>query len=101
MLCLGYPLARQPVRSIAAWKVVKCRVGITRKLRPYDLRHAFATYTLAGGADIGAVAALMGHKSPSMILRVYQYVQYQQLFDAVHRVHLVFKLPEFEISVTA
>lgn len=77
----------RPMRSIAAaWRTAKRAAGITRRLRPYDLRHAFATYALAGGADIGSVAVVMGHRSSAMILRVYQHVQHQQLRDAVNRV---------------
>lgn len=48
--------------------------GITRRIRPYDLRHAFATEAIAGGADIGTVASLMGHANPVMLLKHYQYI---------------------------
>ena len=91
------------VRSVAAaWKTAKKKAGITRRLRPYDLRHAFATYALAGGADIGAVAAVLGHKNPIMILRIYQHVQTQQLREAVLRVPITFKLPHgMELPVAA
>lgn len=64
----------RPVKSIkTAWKTCKRNAGITRRLRPYDLRHAFATYALDGGADIKAVADNMGHSDPSMILKHYQH----------------------------
>ena len=59
------------------------RAGIKRRIRPYDLRHAFATYALAHGADIGAVSRIMGHTDASMILRVYQHVQETQKRQAV------------------
>ena len=74
----------RPVRSVAAaWSTTKRRVGITRPLRPYDLRHAFANYSLAGGADPGSVATIMGHTDTAMIFQVYQHVQDQQMIDAV------------------
>jgi integrase len=79
------------VRCIGrAWKTALCKAGITRRIRPYDLRHAFATYALAGGkdggADIGSVADIMGHSDRSMILKVYQHVQYTQKRAAVEAV---------------
>ena len=56
-----------------AWNTCKRNAGITRRLRPYDLRHAFATLSLDGGADIKAVAENMGHSDASMILKHYQH----------------------------
>lgn len=56
-----------------SWKGALIRAKITRRLRPYDLRHAFATMTLESGADIGAVAGIMG-SSPETIRRHYQHV---------------------------
>lgn len=59
----------KPVQKIkTAWLSALRRAGITRRIRPYDLRHAFATELIAGGVDIGTVANLMGHSSPTMIL---------------------------------
>ncbi len=74
----------RPVRSICrAWHTALTHAGISRRLRPYDLRHAFATYALAGSADIGSVARLMGHTDASMILKTYQHVQDTQKRAAV------------------
>ena len=65
----------RPVQSIKkAWQTAKRRAGITRPLRPYDLRHGFATQIIAGGADMGTVAVLMGHTSPTVVLKHYQHV---------------------------
>lgn len=76
--------AGRPVESIKrAWEATLRRAGITRKIRPYDLRHAFATEALAAGVDIGTVAKLMGHRSPTMILEHYQYVMNRQKRAAV------------------
>lgn len=62
------------VKSIkTAWKKCKDDAGITRRIRPYDLRHAFATYALDAGADIQAVADTMGHSDISMVLKHYQH----------------------------
>ncbi len=74
----------KPVQSIkTAWRTAKRRAGITRRLRPYDLRHGFATQLIARGADVGTVAALMGHASPVMTLRHYQHVLTAQKQRAV------------------
>lgn len=74
----------QPVRCIGkAWRNTLKRAGIGRRIRPYDLRHAYATYSLAGGADIKTVAELMGHADASMILKTYQHVQDAQKRAAV------------------
>ena len=65
----------RPVRSITrAWHTALEKAGIQRRIRPYDLRHAYATYALAGGADIKTIADLMGHDDASMILKTYQHV---------------------------
>jgi integrase len=56
-----------------SWAGALKRAKIDRRLRPYDLRHAFATMALESGADIGAVAGIMG-SSPETIRRHYQHV---------------------------
>lgn len=61
-------------KMATAWKNTLRRAGITRRIRPYDLRHAFATYALEGGADLKATAKVMGHADETMILRRYQHV---------------------------
>ncbi len=74
----------QPVSSIKnAWKQTLQRAGITRRIRPYDLRHAFATELIAGGVDVGTVAKLMGHSTPTMLLTHYQHVMDKQKRTAV------------------
>lgn len=63
----------QPVEKIKrAWACALRRAEITRRIRPYDLRHAFVTELIARGVDIGTVAKLMGHSSPTMLLNHYQ-----------------------------
>ena len=74
---------RQVSKIKTAWFAALRRAGITRRIRPYDLRHAFATELIAGGIDIGTVAKLMGHSSPAMILMHYQYVMDGQKRAAV------------------
>ena len=74
----------KPVKQIFhGWQNALRRAGITRRIRPYDLRHAFGTELVAAGVDIGTVAKLMGHSSPTMLLTHYQYVMDKQKREAV------------------
>jgi integrase len=51
----------EPIVAVhKALRAVQERAGIER-FRPYDLRHSAATGALAGGADVRAVQALLGH----------------------------------------
>lgn len=77
----------KPIESIRrGWKAALRRAGITRNIRPYDLRHAFATEAIAAGADIGTVAKLMGHASLTMILKHYQHVLNSQKIAAIEAI---------------
>lgn len=77
-----------------AWRHTLQRAGIHRRIRPYDLRHAFATELIAGGVDIGTVAKLMGHSSPTMILSHYQYVLDTQKRAAVEALPEIGHVPK-------
>lgn len=77
----------RPIRTIhVGWRAALKRAGINRKIRPYDLRHAFATEAIAAGADIGTVAKLMGHTSLTMVLKHYQHVLDSQKLAAVEAI---------------
>lgn len=43
-------------------------------IRPYDLRHSFATMTRDAGVDIHVCMKWMGHSDEAMILRIYDHV---------------------------
>lgn len=64
---------KQVSNTRRAWKTALRKAGIDRKIRPYDLRHAFATEAIAAGADVGTVAQIMGN-DPRMLLAHYQHV---------------------------
>lgn len=73
----------KPVRKIAAaWKTALQKSGI-RAIRPYDLRHAYATYSIRSGADIKTSAEIMGHENARMILEVYEHVDWAQKVRAI------------------
>jgi len=61
-----------------SWTLTLHKAGITRRIRPYDLRHAFATEAINAGADVGTIAKLMGHTSTAMIFKHYQHVLTEQ-----------------------
>lgn len=56
------------------FSMAKQRAGITRRIRPYDIRHAHVTQQLDAGADLKAVSLNVGHASPDTTIKVYQHV---------------------------
>jgi site-specific recombinase XerD len=76
----------RPVRSLkSAWRGSLRRAGIDRPLRMYDLRHHFITRALEAGADIGALAGVVG-SSPETLRRHYQHVTTRLRRETVHLV---------------
>jgi integrase len=62
------------IKSIKkAWSLTLEDAGITRRIRPYDMRHFFITRALENGADIKALAEVVG-SSPKTIMKHYQHV---------------------------
>ncbi len=53
-----------------AWEQVRAEAGIP-VLRIHDLRHSAATFWLAAGLRVHAVAALLGHVDAALVLRLY------------------------------
>ncbi len=45
-----------------------------RRIRPYDLRHTYATLTLKAGVPIKVVSESLGHRSIELTLRTYTHV---------------------------
>jgi integrase len=70
---IHHPTGRSLGRVLEAWIEAKRKAGITRRIRMYDLRHAFATIALGAGADLKSVSEIMGHASPSLTLKTYQH----------------------------
>jgi len=74
-----------------SWKGALTRARIARRLRPYGLRHYFVTTALEKGADIKAVAEIVGSR-PETIIKHYQHVTRK-----VHR-EAVAKIPALEMD---
>lgn len=66
-----------------AWKAAKERAHITRRIRLYDIRHAFITTLLEKRADLKSVSEIAGHASPETTMRIYQHVSSGLKRDAV------------------
>lgn len=64
----------KPIESIKkAFWAAKKRAGITRRIRPYDFRHAFATAVLKQNSDLKSTSELLGHSRTDTTTRIYQH----------------------------
>jgi integrase len=83
----------KPVKSLKkSFAKAKEKAGITRRLRLYDFRHAFASLLLRNSADLKATSELLGHSRTDTTTRIYQHTDFRMHQDAVG------KLPSLEIG---
>lgn len=57
----GAPLTRAAVNMVL--RKAAARAGLTKRMHPHILRHAFATHMLELGTDLRTVQLLLGHRS--------------------------------------
>ena len=77
----------KPVKKIhGSWKTTKAAAGIKRRLRPYDLRHAFVTYLLQDGADLKSVSSLVGHSNTVTTTQIYQHINMNMMRATIAKV---------------
>lgn len=57
-----------------------------RRIRPYDMRHTFATLALLGGVHIKVVSRMLGHANETETLRTYSHFLPSMLEDANDRI---------------
>lgn len=80
---MGRPITRQTLwNRIAKWAGA---AGIRGRVSPHTLRHSFAGHLLAGGADLRAVQAMLGHADISTT-QIYTHVTAERLRE-IHRKH--------------
>ncbi len=79
----------KPIKSFqTTWERCLFDAKIARRLRPYDFRHHFVTEALEAGADIGALAGVVGSR-PDTLRRHYQHVTERLRDQAVESVPAV------------
>jgi integrase len=74
-----------------AWAKAKKKAGITRRLRPYDLRHAWVTGLLDSGVDPQTVGSIAGHKDKSTTMYVYHHMTNDGYRRAAEKVKSILK----------
>ena len=71
----GTPIDKDNLRKRMWYKLMR-ETSLDINLRLHDLRHLFASISLAKGIDVVTVSKLMGHANPSITLKVYaQYIE--------------------------
>lgn len=76
----------RPVGSLKkCWSTAKRKAGITRRLRPYDLRHAMATAALSHHADLKSTSLVLGHTRTDTTTMVYQHHDTELQRDVIRR----------------
>ena len=67
----GFQSALPPKRSSAGWFTRAVKAAKVQAITPHDLRHTCASLAVSAGANVLALARMLGHKDPSVTLRVY------------------------------
>lgn len=81
----GQPWTANAVRLQVAR--IRKRCGLAKDVCAYLVRHTFGTWAIMNGVDTASVAALMGHTSTEMVVKVYSHIAGQHSFmrDAAER----------------
>lgn len=73
----------KPIRKLQLqWERTLKKAGITRRLRPYDLRHFFVTRAIESGVDYKTLSEIVG-SSPETLRKHYQHVSNEARQKAV------------------
>ena len=60
------------------WKLLLRAVGLPYETRFHDLRHGAASMLLGEGVPVPVVSSLLGHRDPSITLRIYVKMMHEQ-----------------------
>ena len=80
---------RKPMSRQNFWLIIKKyakSAGITAKLSPHSLRHAFATHLLEGGTNLRFIQQMLGHADISTT-EIYTHVARQRLKEYHQKYH--------------
>lgn len=80
----GNPMSSNALRLV--FNQAKQQAGVPEHYTPHDLRHAFATDLLRGGADLRSVQELLGHSSLSTT-QVYIHITPEHISAVYNRAH--------------
>ncbi len=80
----GNPMSSNALRLV--FNQAKQQAGVPEHYTPHDLRHAFATDLLRGGADLRSVQELLGHSSLSTT-QVYTHITPEHISAVYNRAH--------------
>lgn len=87
--CVFIGNRQRPLSRMALYNQVRRyarAAGIAEAVSPHQLRHAFATHILRGGADLRAVQQMLGHADLSTT-EIYTHVDGEMLKGVVERHH--------------
>jgi len=70
-LVFGYGGYLQRPKSSNGWFTRAVKAARVQKVTPHDLRHTCASLAVSAGVNVLALARMLGHKDPSVTLRVY------------------------------
>lgn len=80
----GNPLSADSLRRV--FKQRAAQAGLDPQLHPHDMRHAFATDLVQGGADLRSVQEMLGHASLSTT-QIYTHLSLQHMKDVYKQAH--------------
>lgn len=78
------PMSADSLRRV--FKQRAAQAGLDPKLHPHDMRHAFATDLVEGGADLRSVQEMLGHSSLSTT-QIYTHLSLQHMKDVYKQSH--------------